>query len=104
MSVTFWDSHSIKSLLMLMIRCFQILLKKKTLYLGGSVFGRLTRYINTLTFNPSLGSGVCILLCGNFSLCGNSVFILFISSKRLETAQVKFDTLMKCTVETFLHP
>ena len=83
---------------------FSDFIKKKTFYLGGSVFGRLIRYINTLTFNPNLGSVVCILLCGNFSLCGNSVFILFISSKRLETAQVKFDTLIKCTVETFLHP
>ena len=31
-SVTFWDSHSIKSLLMLLIRCFQILLKKRKLF------------------------------------------------------------------------
>ena len=43
--------------------------KEKTLYLGDSIIGRLTKYI------------VCIPLRGNFSLCGNSVFILFISSK-----------------------
>ena len=59
--------------------------KGKALYLGGSVFDRLTNYISTLAFNPNMGSGVCIPLHGSFSLCGNSVFILFISSKRLET-------------------
>ena len=59
--------------------------KEKTLYLGGSVSGKLTKYISTLAVNPNLGSGVCISLRGNFSFCGNSVFILFISSKRLET-------------------
>ena len=58
--------------------------KEKTLYLRGSVFDRLTEYISTLAFNPNLGSGVCIPLRPNFSLCGNSVFIFFISSKRLE--------------------
>ena len=47
--------------------------KEKTLYLGDSIIGRLTKYI------------VCIPLCGNFSLCGNSVFILLISSKWLAT-------------------
>ena len=47
--------------------------KEKTLYLGDSIIGRLTKYI------------VCIPLRGNFSLCGNSVFILFISSKWLAT-------------------
>ena len=55
--------------------------KEKTLYLGGSVVDRLTKYISTLAFNPNLGSRVCIWLCGSFSLCGNSVFILFISLK-----------------------
>ena len=57
--------------------------KEKTLYLGGSAFGRLIKYISTLAFNPNLGSGVCIQLRRNFSLCENSVFILFISSKKL---------------------
>ena len=59
--------------------------KEETLYLGGSVFRRLRQYISTLGFKSNLGSGMCIPLRGNFSLCGNSVFILFISSKRLET-------------------
>ena len=59
--------------------------KEKTLYLRGSAFGRWTKYTSTLAFNPNLGSGVCIPLRGNFSLCGNSVFILFVSSKGLET-------------------
>ena len=40
--------------------------KEKTLYLGSSVFGRLTKYISTLAFNPNLGRGVFIPLCGNF--------------------------------------
>ena len=53
--------------------------KAKTLYLGGSVFGKFTKYISTFAVNPNLGSGVCI------PLCGNSVFMLFISSKILET-------------------
>ena len=34
--------------------------KEKTLYLGGSVVDRLTKYISTLAFNPNLGSRVCI--------------------------------------------
>ena len=60
---------------MLMIMCFQIFFKKeKTLYLGSSVFGRLTKYISTLALNSNLEWGVCILLRGNFPLCGNSVF------------------------------
>ena len=59
--------------------------KEKTLCLGGSAFGRLTKHISTLAFNPDLSSGVCIPLRGKFLLCVNSVFILFISSKRLET-------------------
>ena len=63
---------------MLMIRCFQIFLKKEKtlypLYLGSSVFGRLTKYISTLALNSNLGWGVCIPLRGNFPLCGNSVF------------------------------
>ena len=59
--------------------------KEKTFYIGNSVFGRLTKCISTLAFNPNLGSGVYIPLRGNFSLCGNSVLILFLSSKRLET-------------------
>ena len=71
--------------------------KEKTLYIGGSVFGRLTKCNSTLAFNPNLGSGVCI------PLRGNSVLILFISSKRLETFKLKFDTLIRCTVETFSH-
>ena len=40
--------------------------KEKALYLGGSVFDRLTKYISTLAFNPNVGSGVCIPLHGNF--------------------------------------
>ena len=59
--------------------------KEKALYPGGSVLDRLTKYISTLAFNLNVGSGVCIPLHGNFWLCGNSVFILLISSKRLET-------------------
>ena len=59
--------------------------KEKTLFPGGSVFGRLTKYNSALAINPNLGSEVCIRLRGNFSLCGNSVFILLISSKSLET-------------------
>ena len=102
MSVTFSDSHSIKSLLMLIISCFQILIKKRKLYLGGSVSGKLTKH-STLAVNPNLGSGVCISLHENFSLCGNSVFIL-LSSKRLETFWLKFDTLIKCRIEIFSHP
>ena len=57
MSVTFWDSHSIKYLLMLMIRWSDFIKKEKTLYLGSSVFGRLTEYISTLVFNPNLVRG-----------------------------------------------
>ena len=57
--------------------------KEKTLYLVGSAFDRLTKYISTLAFNPNLGNGVCFQLRRDFSLCGNSVFILFISSKNL---------------------
>ena len=57
---------------------------EKTLFLGSSVFGRLRKYISTLTFNPNLGEGE-----GGFiplvSLFGNFVFMLFTSSKRLKT-------------------
>ena len=73
MSVTFWDLHSIKSSNVNDKVFSDFIKKEKTLYLGGSVFGRLTKYISTLDFKPNLGSGVCIPLRRNFSLCGNSV-------------------------------
>ena len=54
MSITFWDSHSIKSLLILNDKVFPDFIKKEKtlggysfLYLAGSVFGRLTKYIST---------------------------------------------------------
>ena len=62
--------------------------KDKTLYLGGLVFGRSRKCISTLAFNPNLGRGVSIALCGNFSLCENHFvqlsYCLYLQ-KRLET-------------------
>ena len=40
--------------------------KQKILYLRGSVFGRLAKYISTLAFNLNLGSGIRIPLRRSF--------------------------------------
>ena len=56
--------------------------KEKTLYLGGSVLGRLTKYISTLAFNPNLGNGVCVALRGNFfTLWKFSFHIVYVFKK-----------------------
>ena len=71
---------------MLLIRCFQILLKARKLFPWEVQFSvdQQSTLAHTLAFSPNLSGEVGIPLRGNFSLCGNSVFILFMSSKRLD--------------------
>ena len=48
---------------------------------------------------------VCVRGVGVFiPLCGNWAYILLISLQRLGIFQLNFDNLIKCSVETFLHP
>ena len=62
--------------------------KEKTIYLGRSVFGRLTKCISTLAFNPNLGeeaggggSGVHSTTWKCFTFWKFSFFIVYIFEK-----------------------
>ena len=67
-------------------------------------FSMYSKFYKELKFLTSLKrtrtrtyQGLCI------PIRGNSVYILFISSKRLGIFKLNFDTLIICSVETFSH-